>query len=316
VPRVRNPSADGRGFSIDAHSAQAYARDLADVSLKETTREVRKYTIDWSPEDAKKLLHHLASWWEAEKSAVDAIKSPFDMMHRDPILRSAEIFVRILADPLLIKVRNLSDAVHERALELLGSFSKSGINVLVASPAATVVGMNRFKVTDEITGAILDSSSDSVRSGTIALRNWFELSKRYKIAQPDRAPLDALIWKVANRTSPELDVAIGVLADLIRQRLVKISREQLSLLVKALSDLLQETLMPSDLQTALLAAEAEPRVRFRDRPNVRWSATRLAYSVRRLVHARDREASDVLKQWRDSSMDATLPELKRVWARA
>lgn len=312
IPRIREPNADGTSFTIDDKmSAIRRLGALCDITETAfTLTELRRYTIDWTPEEALALVGRAAEWWEAEKTSFAGNVSQFDAAW---VLRPAAGSIVDMLTALAPRLRKTTSEQAVTSVRLLDSMAVVGIDTLEARPAMIAVGGDPNRTRLQILSGLLGTDPQQVRGAGAAIRNWTLSAQKRQIPS---LPLDlheAIVWKVVNRRGPALDSVIAILGNLLDLRAMKLSSQERELLVLSLGILLTETEIATDLESAMLSPDCEDGIPFDERPDHRWRAAQLAYSLERYLVRQRQPVPDVIAQWREASLVSSLPELRRVW---
>jgi hypothetical protein len=280
-----------------------------------TEEEWRAYTVGWTAEEAKAMLHKLSGLWDGEKEVLRSyLGSDFALPSHDLADRFID-WVRLLAEVILPRLAEADGATKDLAHNLIMELDEAGAHVSYAAPALLYLDDGQI---EETTGQLWDGmgAQDPRRVGE-AIRGvvlWLVFHARGgPIPPPPDHPLDELVNRIIARKMPGLKLALIHFTNLLRLHPEQLETRHLDGVCTALRYLIEDTRLPDTQEQRDVDGVAPSPILIGDRPEYRYlSASLASYLSARYIDLGQAQP-EILTSWRDVSRDATLPEIKRAW---
>ena len=219
-------------------------------------------SIEWSPDETKKLWAKAKEWWENEKIGLSIAKSS-PIVSSEHISGNVERIGKFLARAVLPQMESASDDEWNRVLAFLSETRQREVYLTSVLP---YVLLHRSGESEKVIETLLDDlSSDNekaVQASARAVRHWIHLADAGLLKNLPNAVLDKLVQRVIFRRSEGIWTCMYQLALLLIEKPAVFTLDQVNLVVASLTPWSNATRLPLvEERNGGFAEEERPELR-------------------------------------------------------
>ncbi len=307
------PSIYGKSFIKDqnaisysgGHQFDKYINNCRGASVSTYFSNENEHLIEWTTEEAEKLLKKVITWWSIEKDILLSYRTPVDPKEH------VRNIILLLGDVILPNLDRNNDKVKDNVCFVLNELEQAGYCILSALPVTLYLELYSTEVIIEKLRRGLNSINEiQVSSSLKGVLLWvFNAVKSDNFPDVPKELIDEWIYKIYSRRLPMLDEAINNITSIIGYFPHVLDRNYIMMLNEALRFLKDET----DLVRLKNKGNQEVLSYFPDDLMVEYRAlsARLAFSLYQLL--KTKEIPSIIMEWKEVCMNDPLPEVRKAW---
>ncbi len=306
------------GESVVLRGEDSLARELRGGTtplIAATEEEWRVFVVDWTPEEARGMLHKMSSLWEREKEVLRNYLGSNSAPSGHDLADRLIDWVRLLAEVILPRLAEADDTTKDRARSLITELDEAGVQVSYAAPSLLYFNEGQIEETSHRLWEGIEAQDPREISEAIrGIVLWLVLHARGGlIPSPPERLLDELVNRMIARKIWGLDLVLIHLANLLRLHPEQLETRHLDGACTALRYLIEDTRLPNAQEHRNFGDTISGPIPIGDRPRYRALSASLATCLAARYADTGEPIPEILGRWREAMNNDALPEVRRAW---